>query len=64
MIAWVCVFDNPYFAVSGKDGKFTIKNVPPGKYTLQASHRKLGTQTADIEVKAGGAAQDFTFEVK
>jgi plastocyanin len=64
MFAWVTVVDHPYFAVSGKDGKFTIKNVPPGKYTLEAAHRKLGTQTADIEVKDSGAAQDFTFEVK
>lgn len=64
MFAWVSVFDNPYFAVTDKDGKFTIKNVPPGKYTLVAAHRKLGTQTADIEVKPDGATQNFTFEVK
>ena len=64
MFAWVSVIDSPYFAVTDKDGKFTIKNVPPGKYTLEAAHRKLGTQTADIEVKDGGAAQNFTFEVK
>ena len=64
MFAWVSVFDNPYFAVSGENGKFTIKNVPPGKYTLEAAHRKLGTQSAEIEVKADGASQDFTFEVK
>ena len=64
MFAWVTVVDHPYFAVSGKDGKFTIKNVPPGKYTVEATHRKLGTQTAEVEVKADGAAQNFTFEVK
>ena len=64
MFAWVSVFDHPYFAVSGADGKFTIKNVPPGKYTLEAAHRKLGVQTAEIEVKDDGAAQSFTFEVK
>jgi len=64
MFAWVSVFDHPYFAVSGADGKFTIKNVPAGKYTLEATHRKLGTQTAEIEVKADGTAQSFTFEVK
>jgi plastocyanin len=64
MFAWVSVFDHPYFAISGPDGKFTIKNVPPGKYTLEAAHRKLGTQDAEIEVKSEGAAQNFTFEVK
>ena len=64
MFAWVSVFDHPYFAVSGADGKFTIKNVPAGKYTLEATHRKLGTQTAEIEVKDSGAAQDFSFEKK
>ena len=64
MFAWVTVFDHPYFAVSGADGKFTIKNVPAGKYTLEATHRKLGTQTAEIEVKDSGAAQDFSFEKK
>lgn len=64
MFAWVSVFDSPYFALSGKDGKFTIKNVPPGEYTLVAAHRKLGTQTAKIEVKADGTVQNFTFDVK
>jgi plastocyanin len=64
MYAWVSVFDHPYFAVSGADGKFTIKNVPPGKYTIEAAHRKLPAQTAEIEVKDGGASQDFTFQPK
>jgi len=64
MFAWVTVVDHPYFAVSDKDGKFTIKNVPPGKYTIQAAHRKLGVQTAEVEVKDGNVTQDFTFEVK
>lgn len=64
MFAWVSVFDHPYFAISGADGKFTIKNVPPGKYTLEAAHRKLGIQTAAIEVTDAGASQNFTFETK
>jgi len=64
MFAWVSVFDHPYFAVSGADGKFAIKNVPAGRYTLEAAHRKLGTQTVEIEVKDGGASQGFTFEPK
>ena len=64
MFAWVTVVDSPYYAVTDKDGKFTIKNVPPGKYTLEAAHRKLGTKDADITVTDAAAKQDFTFEVK
>jgi hypothetical protein len=66
MLAWVTVVDSPYFAVTGKDGKFTIKNVPPGKYHLVALHRKAAPAGVDkeIEVTADGAKADFTLEVK
>ncbi len=53
MFAWVSVFDHPFFAISGKDGSFKISNVPPGKYTLEAAHRKAGTVKQEIEVKDG-----------
>jgi hypothetical protein len=65
MFSWVSVFDHPYFAVSGKDGTFKIANVPPGKYKIQAAHRKAGTVTQEIEVKEGEPTKaDFTLEVK
>ncbi len=64
MRAWVCVFDHPYFSVSDQAGKFVIKNVPPGKYTVAADHRKLGSQTQDVEVKDSDVTVNFTFEVK
>ncbi len=65
MFAWVSVFDNPYFAVSGKDGTFKIANVPPGKYKLQAAHRKAGTVTQEIEVKEGAPANvELVLEAK
>jgi plastocyanin len=65
MFSYASVFDHPYFAVTGKDGSFKIANVPPGKYKLQAAHRKAGTATQDIEVKEGQPAKaDFTLEVK
>jgi hypothetical protein len=66
MFSWVTVVDHPYFAVTGADGTFTIKDVPPGKYKLVALHRK-GAPTGvekDIEVTADGAKMDFTIEVK
>jgi len=65
MFAWVSVFDHPYFAVSAKDGTFKITNVPPGKYKIQAAHRKAGTVTQEIEVTEGAPAKaDFTLELK
>jgi plastocyanin len=64
MFSYVCVEDHPYFAVSGKDGKFTIKNVPAGKYTVEATHRKGGSVTKEIEVKDGAVTADFEIEAK
>jgi plastocyanin len=64
MFAWVSVFDSPYFSITDKDGRFVIKNVPPGKYTVEAAHRKLGTQTQDVEVKDGDVTANFIFTVK
>lgn len=66
MFAWVTVVDHPYFAVTGKDGTFTIRDVPPGNYKIVAMHRKAAPTGVekDIEVKADGATADFTIEVK
>lgn len=52
------VLPNPYYAVSGKDGTFAIKGLPPGDYTVEAWHEKFGTIT--MKVKAGAKA-DFTY---
>jgi plastocyanin len=66
MFAYVTVVDHPYFAVTGKDGAFKIANVPPGKYTIAAMHRKAAPTGVEqqIEVTAEGAKADFALEVK
>ena len=67
MFAWVTVVDHPYFAVTGKDGTFKISNVPPGKYTISALHRKAAPNGVDkdVEVKDGEAAKvDFALDLK
>jgi len=67
MFAYVCVVDHPYFAISDKDGKYTIKNVPDGKYTLEVYHRKAAAPTPvtkEIEVKGGNVTADFTLDAK
>ncbi len=64
MFAYCTVVDHPYFAVTDKDGKFSIKDVPPGKYTVEAAHRKAGSATQEVEIKADGAKAEFTLEAK
>lgn len=61
MGAFLGVFDHPYFAVTDDSGSFTISNLPPGKYVVEAWHEKLGSQTVDLTVDESGATQNFTF---
>jgi plastocyanin len=63
MNAYVGVLDHPYFAVSDKDGKFDISNLPPGTYTLEAWHEKLGTATQSVTIGAK-ESKDVTFTFK
>lgn len=51
MHMYLSVLDNPFFAVTGPDGRFQITGLPPGTYTLAAIHEKLGEQ--DVQVTVG-----------
>jgi len=63
MNAYVGVMNHPYYAVSDKDGKFELKGLPPGTYTIEAWHEKLGTQTASVTLAAKDS-KDITFTFK
>lgn len=65
MLAYVAVFEHPYFGVTGEDGTVTLKNVPPGQYTLGIWHEKLGTReiVATLEAKQS-AKVDVTYEAR
>ncbi len=53
MKAYIGVLSHPFFAVSGADGKFEIKGLPPGTYTVVAWHEKFKQeQTQSITVGA------------
>ena len=65
MHAWLAVLPHPFFAVSGPDGSFAIKGLPPGTYTIEAWHEKYGTQTATVTVTGSESkTADFTYAAK
>lgn len=65
MSGYVHVFDHPFFAVSDKDGNFSIKgDLPDGKYVVEANHLKSGTVTGEVEVKGGKATLNLELAVK
>jgi plastocyanin len=53
MHAYVLVADDPYHAVTGPDGRFTITDVPAGSYRLTTWHEMLGTIETPVTVAAG-----------
>ena len=54
MSAFIIVVETPYYAVTDIDGKYTIKNVPPGKYLLAAWYEDVNERVKEIEVPDQG----------
>jgi hypothetical protein len=62
MQAWFYRIENPYYAIVGPDGAYSIDQVPAGKYKIIAWHPILGTQEKEIEVgNTGKVTADFQF---
>jgi hypothetical protein len=51
MLAWIYVADNPYYAVTGKDGSFSITDVPPGNYTMVVWQEYTGATELPVSIK-------------
>lgn len=64
MKMYLNVIPHPYFAVTSKDGTFTLTGVPPGTYTLAALHEKYGEQTQTITVGPRQNKTDVQFSYK
>ncbi|NUO08486.1 MAG: hypothetical protein HUU08_07385 [Candidatus Brocadia sp.] len=63
MLAYVLVLQNPYFARVDNEGKFSITNVPEGKYTIKLWSERFKTQDRQVEVRVG-ATEAIAFELK
>ena len=64
MSAYVIVTETPYFATTGKDGKFVLKDVPPGKYTLKVWHEKAKPAVIQIDVNGDPTVSLAPIELK
>ena len=63
MHAWVGAVAHPYFAVTGADGTFQLRNVPPGNYTIEVWHEELGKQEQQITLAPSGQSETV-FQVR
>jgi plastocyanin len=52
MRMFVNVVKSPFYAVTGPDGKYEIKGLPPGDYTIAFVHEKLGEQDQKVTLAA------------
>jgi plastocyanin len=63
MRAYIGVVSSPFFAITGDDGTYSIKGLPPGTYTIEVVQEKYGTQDQTITVGAKDSkTQDFTIK--
>ena len=62
MRSYIGVSPHPFFAVTGDDGTFTLKGVPPGTYTIEAVQEKYGRKEGKLTLApSGNATMDFTY---
>ena len=52
MRAYVAVSAHPYFAVTGADGRFVLRDVPPGDYLVASWHERFGTRETRVTLAA------------
>ncbi|HLG22067.1 MAG TPA: carboxypeptidase-like regulatory domain-containing protein [Candidatus Manganitrophaceae bacterium] len=63
MQSWGMAVGNPYFAVTGQDGSFTIPDLPSGRYDVIAWHPHMKPQAQQITVAENGKVElNFEFD--
>lgn len=53
MSAYIVILQNPFFALTDEQGRFVIKDITPGSYTLRTWHEKLKPQSRQVQPKEG-----------
>lgn len=63
MVAWVHVLEHPWYAITGHDGAFTLKGLPPGEYEIKVVHESSRFE-ATPEVIAVKVAEGETKKIE
>ncbi len=64
MTGFIVLSDHPFAATTEAGGKFTLRDVPAGRYTLEAWHERFGKKTQELTVKGGEvAATSFSYAI-
>jgi hypothetical protein len=62
--AYVSAVDHPFAAVTDADGRFMLPPLRPGKYKLQAYHRKAGQLSQEVELNPNESRSvEFSFSL-
>jgi plastocyanin/predicted small lipoprotein YifL len=57
ILNYISILNHPYFAVTGEDGSFELKNVPPGTYTVEVWQEKLGVRSQEVTIEPQGTKE-------
>jgi plastocyanin len=63
MNAYAGVLDHPFYSVTSDEGRFELKGLPPGTYTIEAWHETLGAQTQTVTI-GEKETRDIAFSFK
>ena len=65
MRAFIFVMEHPFFGVTDTQGRFSIKNLPPGEYVLATWHESFGENKQTLKVGTSGLNNaNFTYKAK
>jgi plastocyanin len=62
MSGYVVVVPTPYFAVTDKEGHYTIKDIPEGNYTLKTWSEEGKPVTQSVNVSSGSVNADLSVQ--